>query len=126
MDAVYYPFETIKSRIQASSSKVDFSKSTKGTSLFSGFSTVFLVSFPGTALYFLGYDGTMQMVKRYRPDTNVHVSSMIGGLMAELFSNTFRNPFEVIKQQMQVGLDRTILDTCRSIVEKKGIKGNQR
>ena len=125
-DAVYYPFETIKSRIQASSSKVDIMQANKGKSLFSGFSTVLYVSFPATALYFLGYDGTRLLFDQYRPQTNQHVSSMIAGIVAEVISNSFRNPFEVIKQQMQVGLDNSIKDTYFSIVRAKGFRGTQR
>ena len=108
---------------KASSSHVNFAESAKGKSLFAGFSTVFYVSFPGTALYFLGYDGTRYLFKNHRPQTNEHVSSLISAFVAELFCNTFRNPFEVVKQQMQVGLDSTVSQTCRSIFRSKGFKG---
>lgn len=35
-----------------------------------------------------------------------------------------RNPFEVVKQQMQVGWNATFLSTTREIYQLSGIKGN--
>ena len=123
MDAVYYPFETIKSRIQASSSKVNFAQTAKGRSLFAGFSTICYVSFPGTALYFLGYDGTMAHIRKNHKGFSENGASVISAFVAELFCNSFRNPFEVIKQQMQIGLDKSVYETSRNIVRSKGWKG---
>ena len=34
-----------------------------------------------------------------------------------------RNPFEVIKQQMQIGLNNTILETSKQIVARNGLSG---
>jgi hypothetical protein len=41
-------------------------------------------------------------------------------------SNTdyIRNPFEVIKQQMQIGLGKTTKETAQYIFNAKGIRGN--
>lgn len=129
-DAVYYPFETIKSRIQvkdfdqASSPRINYMESAKKTSLFAGFSTILYVSFPATALYFLGYDGTKYYCAKYFPGLSAHLVSMAGGISAEVLCNAFRNPFEVIKQQMQVGLDPTVTQTGRNIYQAKGFIGN--
>ena len=43
--------------------------------------------------------------------------------MAELVSNTIRNPFEVVKQQMQIGLDTNLADTVSNIYRLRGIRG---
>ena len=110
--------------IKASTMKISYIQSAKNQSLFAGFSTVFYVSFPGTALYFLGYDGTKRLFELYAPSYSENFASMIGGISAEVLCNTFRNPFEVVKQQMQVGLDPTIRQTCRSIYQAKGLLGN--
>lgn len=128
-DAVYYPLETIKSRIQvvssyqASSSKLNYMESAKKTSLLAGFSTIFYVSFPSTALYFLGYDTTKHYCAKYAPGLSPTLSSMAGAFSAELLCNLFRNPFEVVKQQMQVGLDTTVSHTCSSIYQIRGFRG---
>ena len=84
------------------------------------------MSFPATALYFFGYDCTRHYMQKNAPSASPHLSSMAGAVMAELLCNSFRNPFEVIKQQMQVGLDSTISRTCMSIHKAKGFFGNQR
>lgn len=84
---------------------------------------MFYVSFPGTALYFLGYESTKRMFESYAPSCSEHFASMAGGITAEVMCNTFRNPFEVVKQQMQVGLDSTVRQTCRNIYQAKGVAG---
>lgn len=123
MEAVNYPLETIKSRIQASSSRVNLVEVQKGRGLFRGFSTVFYVAFPGNALYFLGYDGSMYLFRRYLPRSNEHFSSMLSAAVGEVLWSIFRNPFEVIKQQMQIGLDSQVTSTCRNILKAKGFAG---
>ena len=45
------------------------------------------------------------------------------GTAAEICSNTVRNPFEVAKQQMQLGLDDSLGATFRSIIKVKGVRG---
>jgi solute carrier family 25 S-adenosylmethionine transporter 26 len=102
---------------------VNYLDQAKNTSLLAGFSTIFYVSFPATALYFLGYDGTRHYLNKFAPGLSPHATSMAGGLVAELLSNSFRNPFEVVKQQMQVGLDSSVGQTCKSIHISKGFLG---
>ena len=124
MEAVNYPLETIKSRIQASRSHVNLVEAQKGRGLFRGFSTVFFVAFPGNALYFLGYDGSMYLFRRYLPRNNEHFSSMLSAAVGEVLWSIFRNPFEVVKQQMQIGLDSQVASTCRNILKAKGAVGS--
>ena len=47
----------------------------------------------------------------------------LSGTCAEICSNTVRNPFEVAKQQMQLGMDDSLGATFRSILKVKGIRG---
>ncbi len=123
MEAVNYPLETIKSRIQASNSHVNFRDAQRGKGFFRGFSTVFYVAFPGNALYFLGYDGSMYLFRSYLPGNNEHFSSMASAAVGEVLWSIFRNPFEVVKQQMQIGLDSKIATTCDNIFKAKGFVG---
>ena len=123
MEAVNYPLETIKSRIQASNSHLNIVEARRGKGLFRGFSTVFFVAFPGNALYFLGYDGSMYLFRKYHPSNNEHFSSMISAAVGEVLWSIFRNPLEVVKQQMQIGLDTRISSTCKNILKSKGLVG---
>lgn len=40
---------------------------------------------------------------------------MLAGALGEFVTGLVRNPFEVVKNQLQVGLDANIRDTIRSI-----------
>jgi len=52
-----------------------------------------------------------------------HLVHFIGACMAEIGANSIRNPFEVVKQQMQIGLDNSLYDTIKSINQSRGLLG---
>lgn len=63
-DFVAFPLDTIKTRIQASLAGKDFSKLTKNKGYFTGLSASMIISAPGCASYWGGYEFT----KRYLTD----------------------------------------------------------
>lgn len=115
---VYYPLDTLKTRLQASTRKTDFVKASHSTSLFSGFSTS-IVSIPHGMVFFYLYEES----KAALSNRSIHGFSqhMLAASVAEIGVNLLRNPFEVVKQQMQIGLDAKITQVTRNIYHLHGV-----
>ena len=97
-DIVYFPLDTIKSRMQASF-KNNQALSFKGVSLYQGISSQIIISAPAAALYFVGFEHTKEILKS-GTDINHNLVHFLGACVAELCSNLLKNPFEIMKQQM--------------------------
>lgn len=97
VDLVYYPMETIKTRIMGSSIKENLIEQAQSISKFRGFSCQMLVSFPYSYIFFLVYG---HIRKRLNPSST---ADFIAGALAETASNIVRNPLELIKQRLMVG-----------------------
>ncbi|KRX01139.1 Mitochondrial carrier domain [Pseudocohnilembus persalinus] len=128
VDCVYYPFETIKTRIQASNKKVDYSKQAKDLNKYKGFSMQLFSSFPFAFSYFYTYDFIKCFLKKNHNqkdnlDAKQNLINFIAASSAETVANTFRTPFEVVKQQQQVGHDNLVRHTINEIYKTKGIRG---
>lgn len=83
------------------------------------------MSGPSGILYFWVYEKTkFHLEKKISYMSYPSVCHLLGGGLGELSSILVRNPFEVVKQQMQLGLDKRATDTFRSIYRLKGIKGS--
>ena len=115
VDAVFYPLETIKTRIMASSAKENL-RSIAATK-FKGFSCQMIVSFPYSFSFFYTYETIRGMTKK------THLDNALASVCAEIVGNLVRNPFEVIKQQMMVGRSDKILSSFSEIIKHKGVKG---
>ena len=122
-DFSLHPLDTIKTRIQYKQKNNDLIKKAKNISLFSGLSSQLFVAFPATSGYFSSYEGIKILFKKKHPSLNEHVVHQIGGSVAEIVSNSIRNPFEIIKQQMQIGLDSSNHSTIKNIYKTRGLKG---
>ena len=55
-DLIYFPIDTLKTRIMASSSKMNFEDRTKNISKFKGLTACMLQSFPYAFSFFIAYD----------------------------------------------------------------------
>ncbi|CCH42965.1 Mitochondrial RNA-splicing protein MRS4 [Wickerhamomyces ciferrii] len=135
---VMYPVDAIKTRMQVMNSqgKSNLSgrvisslykiSSTEGwTSLWRGTSSVILGAGPAHAVYF----GTYEYVKKQliHEDDNSHqpLRVAIAGSAATVVSEALMNPFDVIKQRMQLhtGLQKLGLGgTIAKVYQKEGIK----
>eukprot|EP01017_Pseudomicrothorax_dubius_P040027 TRINITY_DN6218_c0_g1_i1.p1 TRINITY_DN6218_c0_g1~~TRINITY_DN6218_c0_g1_i1.p1 ORF type:complete len:299 (-),score=39.08 TRINITY_DN6218_c0_g1_i1:71-967(-) len=127
-DAVYFPLDSLKTRIQASSSSENFVKSAKSVSKFSGISTIFLSSFPAAFVFFTTYESSKLILARLPPFQSSgfideHVRHSASGALSELAQNLVVNPFEVMKQHMQTGLTRGFLTTAKDIYSHRGMRG---
>lgn len=95
VDLVFYPLDTIKTRIMGSTQGENFAVIAR--SKFKGFSCQMTVSFPYSFTFFYTYE-TIRKAIPDNPFRNVYAS-----ICAEILANLVRNPFEVVKQQLMVG-----------------------
>ena len=95
VDIVFYPLETIKTRIMGSSARENLRSI--ALSKFRGFTCQMLVSFPYSFTFFYTYETTRAILGIS------HLSNIAASISAEVVANLVRNPFEVVKQQLMVG-----------------------
>lgn len=95
VDVVFYPLETIKTRIMATSVKQNIKDI--ALSKFKGFSAQMVVSFPYSFTFFYIYE---KIRENFGKSSSVNIFASV---CAEIGGNIVRNPFEIIKQQMMVG-----------------------
>ena len=115
VDIVFYPLETIKTRIMASS--VQENLKFIALSKFRGFSCQMIVSFPYSFTFFWVYE----TVRSYSQKSAL--SNAFASVCAEIAANIVRNPFEVVKQQLMVGRSKYIWSSLKDIYKNKGVKG---
>lgn len=132
MDIISFPIDTIKTRIQVDlcdqasvGKKLDSSiKQADKKNLYRGLSSNVIISFPSAFCYFLGYDTTRRYLTCNHGDwMNENAINILGGVGAEITANTVRTPFEIVKQQMQIGLDTNLRDTFKNIYKARGFRG---
>ena len=123
VDSIIYPLDTTKTcscdapvmrrRHQAKMGMVTVKSYTH---LFKGLGTILMGSVPASAIYWAIYERTKKALKSStndRPELYT-VCEMGAAMVAESFASTFRNPFEVTKQFIQV---RGYSNPLKAIVE---------
>ena len=63
-DLVYFPLDSIKTRIQATTKRNDFVKKTEKVSKMKGMSAIMIVSIPYAMTFFFFYDKTKQILSQ--------------------------------------------------------------
>lgn len=121
VDILNHPFDTLKTRLQSHKTsplkQLIFSRT-----LLSGM-TLNTISFPGFFMFFMIYDSSNFTLQKHF-NINEVFCHFLSGSLGELASVIIRNPFEVAKQQMQVGLDKSVRSALKSIYKARGYKGN--
>lgn len=115
VDLVFYPLQTIKTRIMGSSPGENLRSIAK--SRFRGFSCQMVVSFPYSFSFFYVYE-SIRKILHDNPLKNIYAS-----ICAEIVGNLVRNPFEVVKQQLMVGRSERIVSSLGQIIKTKGLSG---
>lgn len=91
-----------------------------------GLLSAMTISFPSAALFWTAYTGFKRRLQGDEPTSSplsAAGSHAIAAGAADVMVCLIRNPFEVVKQQMQVGLHRTTREAVRSIVRLDGARG---
>lgn len=121
-DFFIFPIETIKTRFQASR---QFVTSPFFQKTFQGIRAQLIMSCPNTALYFTGYECTKYFLDQESVPYKFSMTSkaILGGIVAEFFQMIFSNPFEIVKQQIQVGQETYMLQAFKNNINSNGFKG---
>lgn len=111
VDMSLYPLDTIKTRLQ---SKAGFWNSGGFTGVYKGIGAVTIGSVPGGALFFVAYDEGKRVLPATAP------GQLAASTVAECTACVVRVPTEMVKQQMQVGRQASVIATLRSIIARGG------
>lgn len=134
--SVTYPLDVIKTRMQAvepveqastGMSKIFSQIRSEGDrKFFRGIATIFLGAGPAHALYFATYEfckARLSSVGSNPASIKGHLASGLSGACATIAADAFMNPFDVIKQRMQIRNSqfRGVLDCAKSVYLAGGI-----
>lgn len=98
IDFALFPVDSIKTRLQASSKKIDYTKEAKQVSKYKGFLSAMLAAFPCAAVFWCTYEYSKFFLRK---NTNhllpLSVQHMLAASIAEMSQALVRNPFEIVK-----------------------------
>jgi solute carrier family 25 S-adenosylmethionine transporter 26 len=119
VDVSLHPLDSLKTRIQAvvRHTKINWQNP------YAGICPALIASFPSAAVFWVTYQGVKDGMSRYRVTDIPALKHLVGACAASVTSSIVRTPFEIIKQQMQVGKFRTSSEAVRSILASKGPRG---
>ena len=99
-------------------------KDAKAVSKFRGLAPAAAASFPCAATFWISYELNKYALNGNAVATtylNVHVQHVVASAMAEVCQVTVRCPFEVVKQNMQVGAYNTTREAIMHLYASKGL-----
>lgn len=115
-DIVFYPIDTIKTRLQT---KEGFFKSGGYKNVYSGISACIIASAPSASLFFMTYDYFKHSLKKNNSfNLNEPQIHMVSASLGEIMACSVRVPAEVIKQRTQANYGHTPLITIRHIIKE--------
>jgi solute carrier family 25 (mitochondrial S-adenosylmethionine transporter), member 26 len=77
-------------------------------------------SFPGAATFWATYEASKSALTPY---VGALAAPAAAAATADVAVVAVRNPFEVVKQQMQSGMHKTTTDAVRTILRVDGVRG---
>jgi len=88
---------------------------------YSGLKSSMIASFPAAAVFFGTYDYTKYFLKNKLHIKQDYIIHLLSSIIGEASQNLVRNPFELVKQNMQIGKYESMLEAFRKIYSKLGI-----
>ena len=89
-----------------------------------GLTSAMLGSFPGAATFWMTYQASKTYVMPYFHGPVMEPAGhMICAALADVAVCAVRNPFEVVKQQMQVGIHTSTVGAVKEIARVEGLRG---
>ena len=128
-DIVFFPIDTIKTRLQA---KGGFFKNGGYHNIYKGVGSAIIASAPGASLFFITYDSMKEYSKPWIQQFNgmqnreqlcETLSHMFSSSLGEIAACTVRVPAEVIKQRTQTGLTNSSYNTLLILLKNKNGEG---
>jgi len=124
VETLFYPLDTIKTRLQAARGGTGLVGANKANNLFkgvfNGLSKNIAGCAPATALFFLAYEPTKRYMERTLPPEQNYVAMFTAGATGCLASSVVRVPTEVIKTRAQTG---NRVQSLGGILRASGIAG---
>lgn len=132
---VMYPIDAIKTRMQVLSSTTTYNGVIQGTykmasgegvlSLWRGMSSVVAGAGPAHAVYFATYEAVKHVMGGNQAGVHHPLAAATSGACATIASDALMNPFDVIKQRMQMQnsrkMYRSMLDCARFVYKSEGV-----
>lgn len=114
VDLALFPLDSLKTRWQAGCA-LHFSRP------YSGLLSTTLASFPCAATFWATYNCVKRASRSYEwSPAMVHIiSASCGGIATSIV----RNPFEVVKQQLQLQMHASTVPAVRAILKQRGVQG---
>ncbi|MCJ1471640.1 Fe(2+) transporter [Lambiella insularis] len=133
---VMYPVDLLKTRMQVvkpspgaiysglTNAFTTITRSEGTWSLWRGMTSVIVGAGPAHAVYFATYETVKQAMGGNDRNTHHPLAAATSGACATIASDALMNPFDVIKQRMQVhgSTDRTISQCARRVYQREGVK----
>lgn len=133
---VMYPVDALKTRMQAAQSGSSTASKLEGVvssiykisssegwlSLWRGTSSVILGAGPAHAVYFGTYEYVKKQLVNEADNSHQPLRIAVAGSAATVVSEALMNPFDVIKQRMQLQTGSSFLGTIGRIYQKEGFK----
>ncbi|XP_042396699.1 S-adenosylmethionine carrier 1, chloroplastic/mitochondrial-like isoform X1 [Zingiber officinale] len=119
VEAVLYPIDTIKTRLQAAhgGSRIHWKD------LYSGVACNLAGVLPASAIFVGIYEPTKQKLLKLFPENLSTFAHLTAGAIGGAVSSFIRVPTEVVKQRIQTGHFTSAPDAIRLIVAKEGFRG---
>ncbi|XP_072998648.1 S-adenosylmethionine carrier 1, chloroplastic/mitochondrial isoform X1 [Typha latifolia] len=119
VEAVLYPIDTIKTRLQA----VHGRNIIQWKGLYSGLAGNLAGVLPASAVFLGTYEPTKQKLLKIFPENLSALAHLTAGAIGGAASSIIRVPTEVVKQRVQTGQFASAPDAVRLIVAKEGFRG---
>lgn len=129
---VLFPIDAIKTRIQSASgqsvsrsllNQISRISSLEGSlALWKGVQSVILGAGPAHAVYFATYEFSKDyLIPEEEKETYQPVKTAISGAMATIAADALMNPFDTLKQRLQLNTQASVWDLTKRIYRTEGI-----
>ncbi len=119
VDLVLFPLDSLKTRLQAYKSGQTLSFKNP----YSGLASTMLASFPCAATFWATYMTAKRTFRSALPDLHPAAIHLLAAACGSTATSLVRTPFEVVKQQMQLGLYTSNTQTLKGILAHNGALG---
>lgn len=129
--SVMFPIDALKTRIQSASGSVStgmlsqinkISTAEGSLALWKGVQSVILGAGPAHAVYFATYEFfKSQLIDRRDYQTHQPLKTALSGTAATVAADFLMNPFDTIKQRMQLNTATPMLEVANSIYRNEGL-----